>query len=100
VDDPRVLPRRDVLPAPKAARKEVLAVFRIDGGEPFTDRHSGLLSDLELDRSAGFALDHSGAVLDLVPNTPVTHSKPHEVATSELAIDGQIEECKVAFAPL
>jgi hypothetical protein len=42
----------------------------------------------------------SGAVLDLVPNAHVTHSKPHEVATSELAIDGQIEECKVAFAPL
>jgi hypothetical protein len=100
MDDPSVLPCRDVRMIIKAAREQVLTASEGSTGKPVVDCRSGLFGNLELDRPAGFSLDHCGAVLHSATNAHVAHPEPHQVATPQLAIDGQIEECEVASVPL
>jgi type I restriction enzyme M protein len=60
-------------------------------GDPVADCCSGLFGDFELDRSAGFPLDHRGTVPDPVPDAHVVDLEPHEVTAPELTVEGQIE---------
>jgi hypothetical protein len=55
-----------------------------------------LFGDFELDRSAGFPLDHRGAVPDSAPDAHIADLEPHEVAAPQLAVEGQIEQSEVA----
>jgi hypothetical protein len=96
VDDPSVLSCRDVRLIMKAAREEVLPVPWNAIGDPIADCCSGLFGDFELDRSAGFPLDHRGAVPDSAPDAHVVDLEPHEVTAPQLAIEGQIEQSEVA----
>jgi hypothetical protein len=59
-----------------------------------------LLGDLELHRPARLFLDHGGAVPHLAADTYVVDLQPHEVAAPQLAVDGKIEQDKVAPAAL
>jgi hypothetical protein len=60
----------------------------------------GLFRDLKLDGPAGLSLNDAGAVSYLAVNANVVNVQPHEAATAQLAVDGEIEQCKVAPAPL
>jgi len=59
-----------------------------------------LFGNLELNRSAGFPLDHGGAILNAASDAHVAYPQPHEIATPQLAIDCEIEEREVASTPL
>jgi hypothetical protein len=60
----------------------------------------GLFGDLKLDWPAGLSLNDAGAVSYLAANANVVDAQPHEVATAQLAVDGEIEQCEVAPTPL
>ena len=96
VDDPSVLSCRDVRLVMKAAREEVLPVRWNAIGDPIAECCSGLFSDFELDRSAGFPLDYRGAVPDSAPDAHVADLEPNEVTAPQLAVEGQIEQSEVA----
>jgi hypothetical protein len=86
VDDRSVLSCRDVRLIMKAAREEVLPVPWNAIGDPIADCCSGLFGDFELDRSAGFPLDHRGTVPDSAPDAHVVDLEPHEVTAPQLAV--------------
>ena len=100
MDDPGVLPRRDVRRITQATGEEELAASWRGVGEPIADCCSGLFSDLELDRPTGFPLDHRCAVLHPAPDAYVGHPKPDEVTAPQLAINGEVEKRKVTSASL
>ena len=62
MDDPRILPGREVRLRPEAAREEVPSIPGLDLGKPGSDRGSGLFGDFELNRPARLFLDNGGAV--------------------------------------
>src|SRR5439155_21479359 len=96
MDDARILSYREVRLRPEAAREEVLSIPRLDLGKPGSDRGSGLFGDFELDRPARLFLNDGGAVSDPAAGTDIVDLQSHEVTASELAIDGEIEQGKVA----
>jgi hypothetical protein len=95
MDNASVLSRRDVRLVMKAAREQVLLGPKLGTGYPVADRRPGLLGDLELDRPARFLLDYGSTVPYLSPDTYVLHPEPHEVATAQLAVDREVEQCQV-----
>jgi len=98
--DAGVLPRRDVRLAPQTTWKEEPAAYECVIGEPIADCCLGLFGDLKLDWPAGLSLNDAGAVSYLAANANVVDAQPHEVATAQLAVDGEIEQCEVAPTPL
>ncbi len=64
VDDPRILPGREVRLRPEAAREEVPSIPGLDLGKPGSDRGSGLFRDFELNRPARLFLNDVGPVSD------------------------------------
>src|SRR5580700_5485770 len=91
---------RNVRPIAEAAREEKRAFSYGAQGEPVVDRRSGLFGDLKLDRPTRFLLDHGGAVRHSATSAHIVDAQPHEIATPQLAIDGQIEKREVAFTSL
>jgi hypothetical protein len=91
MDDPSVLPRRDMGLVTEAAREEELAARWPAAAKPIADRRPGLLGDLELDRPAGFLLNNSSAVANMPCDAYVVDPEPHKVAAAQLAIDREIE---------
>ena len=62
MDDPRILPGRDVRLRPETAREEVSSVSGLDLGKPCSDRGSGLFGNFELNRPARLFLNDGCAV--------------------------------------
>src|SRR5260370_9066832 len=96
MNDPCILPGREVRLRPEAAREEVVSVSGVDFGKPGSDRGSGLFGNFELDRSAGLLLNNRGAVSDPAAGADIVDLQPDEVTASELAVDGEIEQGKIA----
>jgi len=61
-------------------------------------RFAGLLGDLELNRALGLPLHDNGASGDAFAVCDVTHLESYQVTGSELAVDRQVEQGKVADA--
>ena len=59
-----------------------------------------MFGDFELDRSTGLPLDHGGAVSHLATEVNLVDLQPYEVATPQLAVDGEIEQGEVALTML
>jgi hypothetical protein len=70
----------------------------IELGKPLADGAPGLLGDLELHRSARLLLDHSRSVANSASADHIIDRQPDEIATPELAVDGQVEHREVANA--
>ena len=85
---------------PETAGEEVPSIPNFDLGKPGSDRGSGLFGDFELDRSACLFLNNGRAVSDPAGRTDIVDLQPDEVASSKLAIDCEIGQCKVASAAL
>src|SRR5262249_21331884 len=94
MEDAGILPGREVRLTMKAAWKEELAASESAFGEPITDCSSGLFGGLELYRPTSFSLNDSGAISCLAANANVADPKSHEVATTKLTVDGEIEQRK------
>ncbi len=83
---------------PTASENEIAG--RLSSGlEVVIDRLAGLLGDLELDRSAGLPLAHSGSINGVPMRCDILHLEAHHVTTPQLAIDCQIEERQIPDPP-
>src|ERR1700722_858584 len=68
------------------------------GADPGSQRLPGVLSDLELHRALGLLLHNYRARSDDISTTYIPHAQPHQITRSQLAVDGEIEECKLTGA--
>jgi hypothetical protein len=100
MDNASMLSRRDMRLFPEPARKDVFSASGTKAGEPGLNRCSGLVSYLELDRSAGLLLNHGRSVLHPPADAYIVDLESHDIATPQLAVDRKIEQREVAFAPL
>jgi hypothetical protein len=92
MDDPGILPGRQVRLRSDPAGKEAPGVPVSNVGKPRLDRGSGLLGDLELHRTARLLLNCGRAVTDPTADADIVDLKPHEIAPSEFAVDREVEE--------
>jgi hypothetical protein len=63
-----------------------------------SDSGSDLLRNLELHRSPGLPLNNHRPIADVAGKGYVSDSDGHQVATSKLAVDGEIEERQIPFS--
>jgi hypothetical protein len=96
MNDPGVSPRRQVRLRPESAPEDPAGNL----GKPGLDRGSGLLGDFELDRPPRLLLNNGGAVSDTAAGANTVDLQPHEIAASELAVDGEVKHCEVAGSML
>jgi hypothetical protein len=64
------------------------------------DRGPGLLGDFELDRSPCLFLDHGATVPHPAAGAYVVDLQADEIATSELAVDREVEQGKISLPTL
>src|SRR5215472_6591707 len=100
MDDPGILPGRQVRLRSDPAGKEVPGVPASNVGKPRLNRGSGLLGDLELHRPAGLLLNDGRAVTDPAANADIVDLQPHEIAAPEFAVDREVEQGEVAGSAL
>ncbi len=94
-----ILARREAaIWTPTAGEQEIVG-FLASGLEVVIDRLAGLLGDLELDRSAGLPLAHSGSIDGVPLRRDILHLEVHHVTAPQLAIDCQIEERQIPDPP-
>ena len=67
---------------------------------PIMDRGPSLFHDFELDRSPCLFLDHGATVAHPAASAYVVDLQADEIATSELAIDREVEQSKISFPAL
>ena len=65
-------------------------------GDPSSYCLSSLLAQLEAHRLFGLLLGDARSGKQVAAVSDVEHSELHEIAGSELAIDGQVEKCELA----
>jgi hypothetical protein len=94
--DACVLPGRDVRMVMNPAWEKILPGAELGVGHPVAHRGPRLLGNLELDGPACFLLDHSGAVPDMPSYADVVDPEPHQIASAQLAIEGEIEQSEIA----
>jgi hypothetical protein len=90
MEDTGILPPGDMRLLPEPAQEQISAPPGLEFGEPLTDGAPSLLGNLELHRSARLFLDYSRSVANSASADHVIESQPDEIATSELAVDGQV----------
>src|SRR5215472_7821607 len=100
MDDPGILPGRQVRLRSDPAGKEVSGVPVSNVGKPRLDRGSGLLGDLELQRTARLLLNDGCAVTDPTADADIVDLQPHEIAAPEFAVDREVEQGEVAGSAL
>src|ERR1700730_2735411 len=100
MDDASVLPSREMRLCSETAREQVAPVPEFDLRQPIMDRGPGLLHNFELDRSPCLFLDHGTAVSHPAASAYVVDLQADEIATSELAVDREVEQVKISFPDL
>lgn len=100
VQQTTVLTRGQVIAWTAPARKEPVAPSTPAQAEPGGERLAGRLGQLERDGPASLLLDHGGSKPDRVAEVDVRHTKTHEVAAPQLAVDRDIEHGQIASAAL
>jgi hypothetical protein len=78
-----------------ATRKEELLRLQMRGGDPGRHRIPRLLGNLKLHRPLGFPLHHNRAGGDMTAQDHVVDAKADQIAASQLAIDGEVEQRKL-----
>src|SRR5262249_48114217 len=87
MDDPGILPGRQMRLRSDPAGKEVPGASVSNVGKPRLDRGSGLLGDLELHRPARLFLNDGCAVTDTTADADIVDLQPYEIAAPEFAVD-------------
>src|SRR5215813_3905574 len=100
MDDPGILPGRQVWLRSDSAGKEIPVVPVSNVGKPRLDRGSGLLGDLELHRPARLLLNDGCAVTDPTADADIIDLQPHEIAAPEFAVNCEVEQGEVAGSAL
>ena len=83
-----------------AARKDVGASICRAQVQPVVKRRSRLFGDLKLDRTTRLVLDNRRPLSHTVAGSYVIDPKADEIATAQLAINGEVEHRQIAFATL
>ena len=78
------------------SRPEILRPGHEWGFEPGFDCFSGPFDDLEAHRPSCLALNNRSSVLDLACRIDVGDREPHQVAATQLAVDGEVEKRQFA----
>src|SRR5262245_13038162 len=99
-DETRILARRQVSIGTAPAREQVLARLATGHAKIVVESLAGHLSQLEPDRPAGLSLADIGAVNSVAVGCHVIDPDRDEIATSQLAVDRQVEQRQVARAAL
>src|ERR1700688_176134 len=94
----RILSGRETLLGVTRRGKEELSLLPVCRAEVFIDSLPGLFCDLEPHRSAGLLLADSHSLNGVSVRGDVFDFESDNIATAQLAIDGEIEQCQVAFA--
>jgi hypothetical protein len=100
MDDPSILPCRQMLRGFPAAWEKVAATVPSNERKPGGERIFRLLGDFKLDGPLRFLLNDGGAVSDRATRPQVLDPKLNEIASAELAVDGEIERASSLCAPL
>ena len=100
MDDASVLPRREMRLGSETAREQVAPVPEFELRQLIMDRGPGLLHDFELDRSPCLFLDHGATVSHPAAGAYVVDLQVDEIATSELAVDREVEQGKISLPAL
>src|SRR5258707_7388099 len=100
MDDASILPSREMRLVSETAREQVAPVPEFDLRQPIMDRGPGLLHDFELDRSPCFFLDDGATVSHPAAGAYVVDLQADEIATSELAVDREVEQGKISLPTL
>jgi hypothetical protein len=77
-----------------AARKEELLRFQAGRRDPSGDRVPRLLGDLKLHRPLGLLLHDNCPWRNRSALDNVVDAKPYQIAPAQLAVDGEVEQCK------
>src|SRR5712691_3984224 len=88
-DEPRVLPRRHAQSRLSAGEQEFAGLLagRL---HVVVDRLTGLLGQLESNRTTSFLLSHGRAIDGITVGSHVVDSDGDNVTTAQLAVDGEI----------
>src|ERR1700731_4075062 len=100
MDDASVLPGREARLGSETTREQIASIPEFDLRQPIMDRGPGLLRDFELDRSPCLFLDHGATVSHPAAGAYVVDPQADEIATSELAVDREVEQGKISLPTL
>jgi hypothetical protein len=92
----RVLPGGHALPS-AAPIEQVLARLLATARQVFINRQPGLLGQLESYRPVGLSLAHGRPLDGITVGGNIIDPDGDEVATPQLAVDGKIEQCQIAY---
>ena len=87
MDDPGILPGRQVWLCSDPAGKQVPGAPASNVGKPRLDRASGLLGDLELHWTARLLLNDGRTVTNPTADADIVDLQPHEIAAPEFAVN-------------
>ena len=97
--DPRILASGEVARPLVAARKQEVSRRVIPLCNPRLNSRPRLLRDLEADGLAGLLLQDRGAGDEMRAVGDIADPQPNQVAAAQLAVDGEVEEGKIANPP-
>jgi len=100
MDDPGILPGRQVRLRSDPAGKQIPGGPASNVSKPRLDRVSGLLGDLELHRTSRLLLNDARAITDPTADADILDLQPHEIATPKFAVDREVEQGLVAGSAL
>jgi hypothetical protein len=98
-DEPRILACCHGLAGPSPAGEQKFRARVAGRPEVFIKGLTGVLGQLEADRTAGLFLAHRCPCERLAVRGNVFDLHRDDIAASQLAIDGQIEHCQIAGSP-
>ena len=95
VDDPRVLSSRQVRRFVFSAGEQVIVLSQAGLCDPGRHSRSGGFGDFELDVALRLALEDYCPVQKTLSVGDITDAQGHQIAATQLAVDGEIKQAKV-----
>src|SRR5512144_3035939 len=96
LDQACILPGRQMRRCRGSAREQILLRLQVCLRDPGRRGVARGLSDLELYRSMRLPLHHNGPGNDAAALRYIAHAERHQVTTSKLAVNRQIEQRKLS----
>jgi len=95
INDSCVLPSREVVRVVDPAWKQIGVGLKLSLLDPSGNGISRRRGDFKLDRALRLLLKHDGARGNVIRRTDIAHPQLDQVTRPQLAVDRQIEQCKI-----
>ena len=82
------------------AREYIVFIAKRVFRDPALNRLTSWLGQLELNGLVSFLLDDDGPLIDPATGADVTNAQGHEIATTEFAVNRQVEQGQLSHPPL